>query len=720
MSSQVRTILICIALVALTAYALWPVTRAGFIRMDDDEYVLHNPLVTGGPSLAAAKVLLTHTHENLYHPLSLITFMFDYAAFGPSPAGYHRVNLAIHLASCVLLFLLLQRMTGAVWRSAAAAALFAIHPLRVESVAWVSERKDALSLLFALAALAAYVRWARLWERPRRAAGFGFPSLALYLLMVGLLVLSLLAKPTLVTFPLLLLILDFWPLGRLPLAGGLASIGRRLGARVLEKLPLFALVGAWSAMITLGRIGEAPTADSGFQPPAMPIPSLGIRLQQAPISVVLYLWKHVDLMHLAIPYPPHEQGWPIEQVAGAWAVLGLISAAALWQYRRRPWLLAGWAWFVVALLPLLAVVSYIGDYAMADRYTYVADVGLVMAVVWSVPASLAQAPAGRAALVGATAVALVTLACFSRAQAGYWRDDQSLFGHSIAVTEGNSTAFAALAMAASQAHDYRGAIDLYEQAVKFSPDETLYSACGSAHARLGDFAGAVDCYGHAMMINPAFPEAHYNLAILLKDAGDIEDAQAELQAALEIRPSYRAAQELFSALATFDPSLKTVEQCRSALALHPDNAMLHAQLARLLDDKGNIAEAIEQYNASLQLNPAQPATRVNLGYDLAATGKRAQAMEQYRQALAVSPHSADAHLNLGSMLIEMNDLLGAAGEIKLALVSRPDYVEAYDALGYIAERIGQRESAALEYRRALNFRPNDADAQAGLRRVRGG
>ena len=423
------------ALALLTLAAWLPVLRNGFVNLDDSYYVTANPWVRQGITRAGLAWAMTAKVASNWHPLTMLSHMLDCQLFGLDPAGHHATSLLLHLANVLLLFAVLWRMTGAAGRSATVAALFAVHPTHVESVAWVAERKDVLSALFWILAMGAWARYARA------------PSAGRYLLVLLLMALGLMAKPMVVTLPFALLLLDVWPLDRLRLGW------RRL---LIEKLPLLALSAA-SSLITL-RYQETSLAPLGVVP-------WSLRATNALVSWAAYLGKLFLPRHLAVFYPI-PLAIPAWKVAGAALLLAAITALAVRWARREPWLLAGWLWFLGTLVPVIGLVQ-VGRQAMADRYTYIPSIGLFLAVVWSVAGLLRE---HRAALATAAGIVVLALAVTTRMQIGYWSDSATLFRHALAVTgDDNYLAHIGLGKALMGEKDWDGAAEQLRAALARYP-----------------------------------------------------------------------------------------------------------------------------------------------------------------------------------------------------------------------------------------------------------
>jgi tetratricopeptide (TPR) repeat protein len=524
-------------LAGATLAAFSPVLSAGFVIYDDERYVLRNPHVHAGLSWETLCWALTSGYASNWHPLTWLSHMLDWRLFGAAAWGHHLTSLLLHVANAVLLFVLLDRATGATGRSAFAAALFALHPLHVESVAWVAERKDVLSTLLWLLAVAAYVRWTR-------AGGW-----ARYLLAAALFAAGLAAKPMLVTLPVTLLLLDFWPLARWPVRGPGGGAWRGAARLLGEKVPLLALSAA-SAAVTLAVQASGPAVGSLQEFP------LGDRTANALVACVAYLGKTAWPLALAVFYPHSGASLPVWKPAAAAALLATVTLLAVRLRRRRPYLLAGWLWYLVTLLPVIGLVQ-VGEQAMADRYTYVPLIGIFVAAAWGIPDALAAllAAAGKGrdqaadpghaarwALPAAAGAVLLALALLTRAQAATWKSSVALFGHALAVTEGNYLAHLDLGTALSREGRRDEALAHYEAAARLRPDDAqIQYNLGVALAARGRAREAQERYERALALQPDYPEAHNNLGILLARQGRIEDGTRHCAEAVRLRPEFAEA-----------------------------------------------------------------------------------------------------------------------------------------------------------------------------------
>jgi tetratricopeptide (TPR) repeat protein len=499
-----------LALLVAVLYAR--TARFESLDFDDQEYVYANPNVLGGITGQSVAWALTAFHSANWHPLTWISHMIDVELFGPEPGPHHLVNAALHAINSVLLFFVLRAATSAFWPSAIVATLFVVHPLNVESVAWISQRKSVLSTLFLILAMGASTRWSQ-GRRPR------FAVLAALFLALGLL-----CKPMLVTAPLLFLLLDFWPLSR---RGG----GGTIRGLVLEKVPLFALAAAAAAATLLAQAKWNAVA------PAANFP-IGARLSNALISLVAYLRDAIWPMRLAAFYPhPASMGETIglPAAAGAAAILLAITGLALGLRRTHPWLLFGWAWYVVALLPVIGFVQ-VGSQARADRYTYVPMIGIFAAIVWEI-AVLAEARRFARRVAAALAILVVGfLSAVAFAQVGTWRDAEHLYTRALRVTRNNWLATNNLGNVWLERGDLQRALQAFRDAEHIKPDyEMAYYNEGVALMRLSRPADALLAYRENLRLDPSNTDGWINLGYVLLQLGRVPEGLRAYETALSQR-----------------------------------------------------------------------------------------------------------------------------------------------------------------------------------------
>jgi tetratricopeptide (TPR) repeat protein len=485
-----------LAIAVLALYA--PVNRLPFLLYDDPQYVTQNPQVQAGLTRAGVGWAFTTDHAGNWHPLTWLSHMADVELFGASPAGPHVENALLHALNAVLVFLWLGGLTGSTWRSAAVAALFAFHPQRVESVAWISERKDLLCASFTLLALLAWTPYARRGSR----AGYG--------LALGCMALGLLAKPMLVSLPLLLLVLDFWPLAR--------------GLRIVEKLPFVGLALGSSLVTLYAQTGAITATIAPWD-----------RIANACVALESQLGRALWPAGLAVLYP-HPQHWPLGLALLAAGVVVALAALAFLLRRRAPYVTAGLAWFAIALGPTLGLVQ-VGFQSTADRYTYLPQIGVWLALVW---AAASQAPALRNAAIAAFAAALLAFAVLTRAQLEYFRDDLALWQRALAVTEANWFAHTEAGIElAARGRNPEAAVELAE-AVRLAPDwERAQANYGFVLLRLGRAQDAIEPLARALTLDPTSRgngERHLYLALALEQADHPREAIVEYERHLALRP----------------------------------------------------------------------------------------------------------------------------------------------------------------------------------------
>jgi len=563
-----------------------------FVNFDDPDYVTANPHVRGGFIAANVAWAFTSGDAANWFPLTRLSHMLDYQLFGMAGGWHHLSNVVLHAASVLLLLAFLHRATRRLWLSAWVAFLFALHPLHVESVAWVAERKDVLSTTFAMLALWSYVRWAE-QPSPRR-----------YLLVMAAFALGLTAKPMIVTLPLLFVLLDIWPLGR--------------GPRWREKIPLFAMAAA-SAVITflVQQAGGAVRTAEQF-----PLP---LRLENAAVSCVVYLFQWFWPARLAVFYP-YPAEIPLWQAAAATIAIAAVSIVALRSIRRRPYLAVGWFWYLIMLAPVIGMVQ-VGAQARADRYTYMPTIGISIVLAWGAAEFLTREPRVRPAIVALAAASCAAAAAVTWVQLGSWRDSRTLFQHAVEVTENNYLAHHNLGVALAETPDGTNqAIAQFRAALKIKPDYLrAHTDLGSAYAKVGRFSDAMAEFRAAIAIDPDLPIPHNNLGNSYAQLGIWNEAISEYQTALRLDPEYTGARNsLAEAEYTFGLTLaeagrksEAAAHLEAALRARPDYPEAHNNLGVVLSqDPARIGDAIAHFEAALRLDPNYADAHVNLGLAL--------------------------------------------------------------------------------------------------------
>jgi tetratricopeptide (TPR) repeat protein len=632
-----QALFVCAFLLLAVLAVFGQTAHFDFVNYDDDMCVSENPVVERGLSVNSVAWAFTHSQINNWIPLTTLSHMLDCQIFGPHAGGHHLVNVLLHGANTVLLFLVLRQMTGSLWRSGFVAALFAVHPLRAESVAWVSERKDVLSGFFFMLALGAYAGYVEKFKIQNSKFKI------YYALTLVFFALGLLAKSMVASLPFVLLLLDYWPLGRMmTIHNSQITIHISDGPEkttpslpfwglVKEKIPLF-LLSAGSCVATALVPGLVITDARQL--------SLLDRIANALVSYVVYLRQIVFPANLAAIYPYAPGGEPGWKAGAAFALLAAVSAGAFAWRKKHPCLLMGWLWFLGMLLPVSGIVQLSPEAAHADRYTYLPAIGLTIAGTW-LAWDLSHEWWRRRELLGGLMLAVIAaLAYWGHIQTSYWKESQTLWTHALDCTSGNSTAHYNL---------------------------------GVAFADKGEYDKALAQYLEALEINPRQGHPHNNLGNILKRRGDLAGAIAQYRAAAEIEPELVDIRlNLGDALAAAGQLNEAIEQYNKALQINPANEAAHFNLGFVLFQKGDAEGAIAQYREVLRIKPDNAAACFSLALALAKTGRVEEALLSYRQAIKINPQYTDAYWNLGLALIRKGETRQAIDCFQQDLAAKPD------------------------------------------------
>jgi len=648
-------VLICLALTILTVVTFWQLKNCDFINYDDNNYVYENTTVQTG--LNGNSIVQAFSSElakvGHWHPLTWLSLMLDYELFGLNPQGYHLINLLFHVLNTLLLFLVLRRMTKRLWPSAFVAALFAIHPLHVESVAWVTERKDVLSTFFWMLTLGAYSYYVE------------SPGLKRYVFVVLFFILGLLSKPMLITLPFVLLLLDFWPLQRFQAVNPDDKIQAevpklltpekqkkksktkqvavvkqtpavqkstaseyswsRIYPLLWEKVPLFILV-ILSIIVTYLA---AHTAGAVSSTAALPI---GIRMENVFISYMAYIGKMIWPSNLAIfyPYPKLLVPW---QVIGSVLLLVAITLAVIWRAKKSPYLATGWLWYLGTLVPVIGIV-HVGPQAMADRYAYISLIGLFVMAAWGVPELLKTWRYRKAILLTLSILIILGLSIKTWTQVGYWQDSFTLFDHALKVTDDNWLAYNNSGTAYNDQGHYRQAINDFNKAIEIKPDHAdAYVNRGAAYGRLGHYKQAIEDLNKALEIKPDDAMAYGNRGNAYRGLGNLSQA---------------------------------IEDYSRTITIKPDEAMAYRNRGKAYCSLGHFRQAIEDLNRAIAIRPGYEDAYIVRGVAYKGLGHDKQAIEDFGNAIEINPGLADAYFNRGLLYLKQGDNISGCRDAQKA------------------------------------------------------
>jgi protein O-mannosyl-transferase len=599
------TIGACIFLAALTWIVFGQTLGHDFVNYDDPRYVYENTKITSGLSISGIGWAFTHIHSENWHPLTTISHMLDCQLYGLKAEGHHFTNALLHAIAVILLFLTLQHMTGAFWQSAFVAAVFAIHPLHVESVAWIAERKDVLSGVFFMLTLLAYVNYVRA------------PSVSRYLTVVLVFALGLMSKPMLVTLPCVLLLLDYWPLKRI--RGQTSEVRRQENLLMLfvEKIPLIVLSAISSAITFLAQRHAIGWTEQ------LPI---RWRVNNALATFVAYIWQMFWPANLAVFYPHPENRLPLWEIVLALAILIGITTAALALRKKRPYFITGWLWYVGMLVPVIGLVQ-VGWQGRADRYTYLPQIGLYILITWAVADFTASWRRRREILSVGAAITIGVLSWRAWIQTSYWRDSETLFTHALAVTVNNDVAQNNLGIVLLQKGQLDEAISKLQTAVDLRPENApAHNNLAKALLQKGQVADAMVHYRKLLEIQPENVEGHNILGSVLIQQGRIREAIEQWQETLAIQPDNgNAKSNLAWVFATcpegsFRDGARAVELAEQALRLSGGKIpMIFRTLAAAYAENGSFPQAIEtaQHGVALANSQGNPGLAAELQSNIA-------------------------------------------------------------------------------------------------------
>jgi len=673
LSDSALSAYIGLVLATVTLLVYWPVLFHQLVCFDDVHYLFDSGYVCKGLTWSGVVWALQTGYFSNWHPLTWLSYMLDAQIYGMSPGGFHLTNLLFHAANSVLLFLLLKSMTQRLWPSALVAALFAWHPLHVESVAWVSERKDVLSTFFFLLTLFSYFRYVKEREIsppvPHHASRYYLLSLLLFMLALG-------SKQMVVTLPCVLLLLDFWPLKRISLNTRRKDFVSSALVLVREKLPFFALAFAASAVAF--AVQKASGSVSSLE--ATPI---RLRIANSIFAYVAYLSNAFWPANLCAVYP-FSWHFSVISVVAAAILLGAMSVVVVFRIRQNPFLLVGWLWFVGTLVPVIGLIQ-VGSQSRADRYMYIPAIGLSIAFVWGIDALCRSWPRRFQFLSVASIAGLAVCLVCTRVQVRYWHDSERLFRHAIAAVPNN----------------YLG-----------------HNVLGKALDDLGRKEEAIRAWNEAIRLVPEFPEAQYNLGTTLLGQGKPEEALPHLKTALKGTPNNANAHEnLGNVYLKMDKLAEATAEYASAAALAPENPVFLQVLGSALLRQSKWSEAVTVLAEALKLDSKSADANRNLGIALVNQGKRAEALRYFSEAVRLQPGNSDMRFNLGLALLEENQPRQAAEQFIECLRINSNETRSHYRLAAALSQQHKTRDAIFHYHEALRLTPEFPDALNELARL---
>ncbi|MCX5849423.1 MAG: tetratricopeptide repeat protein [Deltaproteobacteria bacterium] len=654
-SQSKQKLIVYIVLTIVTFAVFWQVNQYNFINIDDNLYVTQNSHIQSGITLDGFRWAFCTRYADLWNPLVWLSFMFDYQLFGLNAGGYHVTNLILHILSTLLLFWLFCRMTGAIWKSAFVATLFALHPLHVESVAWIAERKDVLSAFFWILTLCLYVYYTEK-QAIRR-----------YLLVLFFFTCALLSKPMVVTLPVIMILLDYWPLGRFE-----SKKDNLILWQLKEKIPFFVLSAVFSIITIYAQ-----------HDPSGKVFPLGSRIANSPVSFVTYLEKTFWPHDLAVFYPFSDQ-LPVWQVLGAILLILVVSATVIAAVKRLPYLLTGWFWYAITILPVIGIVQ-IGNHSMADRYTYLPLIGISIILAWGIPHLFPREDMRKNILFPAGIAVLAILSVITWQQCSYWKNDTTLFGHALQVTKDNYLAHGSLGPALFKEGKTEEAIDHYNKAIRIMPDYVEpYNNRGAAYAQLGQYQQAIEDYNHAIRIRPDYIPPYNNRGAAYARLGQHQRAIEDYNHAIRLKPegadAYHNRGLAYSQLGQYQLAINDLNK---AISLNHYYLMAYLNRAAIYGKFNQYHNVIKDLNETIRLQPDNALFYYNRGFAYAKISQYLSAISDLNTAIRLKEDYADAYNTRGAVYLnQRNNELGCRDAQKACQLGNCKTLDAAKGKGY--------------------------------------
>jgi len=683
--NQVYLAVIIIFLIFICLAAFGRITGNGFINFDDQGYVTGNYQIQHGINFQTVKWALTTTYFSYWHPLTWLSYALDWSLFGANAGGHHLVSLLLHIAAAIFLFLFLNKTTNNIWPSAFAAAFFALHPLRVESVAWASERKDVLSMFFAMPCLWAYAFYAQK------------TSVSKYLLCLILFTLALMSKPTMVTLPFLLMLLDYWPLRRWQKAlDGQKKGFHSIGGLILEKIPFFCLVIAVSILTFLAQNEKGTVA-------SVETISFINRIGNAILSYAAYLEKTIWPFNLAVFYP-YELPLPLWKVLISGFIFLCITLASFYYIKKLPFLFAGWFIYLGTLVPVIGLVQ-VGSQAMADRYTYMPSVGISFMLTWGILYLVKRENIRKKVLFPAGVAILIFLSVLTWKQCGYWKDSIKLWNHALQVTKNNFMAHGNLGLELFNKGKTDEALIHYNKALLINPNlPVVHQDRGVAYVELGQYQKALEDFRKAVSISPDYADAYYNMGTTLVILTRYESAIDNFNEAIRLYPSFSNAYYnrglAYHKIGRYRDAL---DDFSKDISFRPDHADAYYNRGSLYISMGQYQQAIEDMSSVIRLKPDNSSAYFNRSNAYVALSQYQKAIDDLSAVIKLDPKSFDSYNNRGALYIQLGWYQQALNDYTTAIQLKPDYADACNNMAFLYLKKGNIESGCKAAKKACEL-----------------
>lgn len=665
-----RVAALCALLAVVTLITFWPVAHHEFINYDDPDYVVENDWVTNGLSWEGVEWAFTTGHASNWHPITWLSHMLDVQWFGMDASKHHLTNLLFHTANTVLLLLLLWQMTGAVWRSTFVAALFALHPLHVESVAWVAERKDLLSAFFGLLCLMTYARFAQCTAQTSKCKNLW------YVVSLLMLALGLMSKPMLVTWPFVMLLLDFWPLRRIE-QSNLTMLLPTLKRLAVEKIPFLVLV-AISCFVTLGVQENAMPSMAGLP--------LSDRVGNAILACATYLKQALRPTNLAVFYP-YVLPLGVNPLIVASMFLLVATIIVLRLARKHPFTFVGWFWYLGTLIPVIGLVQ-VGSQARADRYTYLPLIGIFILIAWAGSHLGTLHRQIKIIVLPLAALAVIALAIATRSQLQHWKNSETLFTHATRVTDGNFIAWAGLGIVEYHRDNYDKAVQNLMQALEYAPTgkptDQIRFYLGATLQKQGKGREALPFLENAVVVGALEPERNYRLGLSLLEAGRVDEAESALNLACQARPGNPDFLLGKGALLAQRGQIPEAGQLfTNVIATNPESWLAHYTLAGFLTQQGRPEEAESPFAKAVSLSPKDAKLRQAYASCLISLGKLELARTELEEARRLDPKNPQFSFDLAEVLNTQGQIGQAVKLYEQAILESPDHIPALNNLAWL-------------------------------------